>query len=469
MTCLARFENEIVDVVLRRKIDAIRSHRHICWINAPVMTRLLVRRLQADDFHTNPFLTTINRTASLLESKCDQDTYMSRSHDVSIICRAAIDHLGPDRTAELLVYGNEEISQGSNELESLIIVAILNNDAAFLRYLLRESVDVHIQTKYFGAPLTLAAKEGHYKVILELLEHGADPNHKEGKDATALRSSCQQGHQTIVQLLLDPKYRLQTSGKNYVNAIKDAATAGHTGLVRYLIDNGSLENLPSLLQETLWITANTGNEEILRMVINLGVDLNAEKTCKTRALEIAARQGHLSIVTLLFEHGANLNYRGQYMSALHHAAGNGDESMAGLLLDHGADINYSGTHGPPLWEATYEQHLGMIQLLLDRGADLNSDECGDYCLRWAVRHGRENVVRLLAQAGVDVDATFQVELGEPPPILDAIMHGHSRIVEVLLELGAKPLDLWQSPWAERFRKGEYPSYIRTRTPPLLDQ
>lgn len=140
--------------------------------------------------------------------------------------------------------------------------------------------------------------------------------------------------------------------------------------------------------------------------------------------------------------------------------------MANLLLDHGADINYSGVHGPLLWEAAHKQNLGMIRLLLDRGADLESEVCGNYCLWDAVVHGHERVVRILAEAGVDVNTG--IEQDSPPPILDAIMNSQNRIVEVLLELGARPIDPSQSPWTEKFPNSKCIAGLRSQTPRLLD-
>ena len=442
-------------MILRRQVTALRSPNfrdHVCWINDIVMTRLLVRRLQDVHCRTNNFLRTINQIVGFYESRCNKYVGDFEDNCAITICRAAIGHIGPIKTASKMVHGEEDTSEMFDTLKIPLFIAILLNDITFLKRVVDEGVDVNMESAYFGTPLQLAVAEGHIELVAQLLENGADTMYRTRNGTTALRSSCRRGHQCVVHLLLDPKYRLETSGVDYENATKEAVIAGHTGLVQFLIERSDSTNLSNLIQEMFWTSAWEGHEEILQLMIDMGADVDAERIAtRERALEVVAYTGHLSIVSLLLRQGANLNYNGN-MSALHGAAKNGDEVMANLLLDHGANINYSGIHGPPLWEAANEQHLGMIRLLLDRGADLNSDECGDECLWQAVAHGREGVVRILAEAGVDVNKCGE---DEPPPTLEAMLRGHTRITKFLLDFGAVPLDLCQGPWAERFRKGEY--------------
>jgi ankyrin repeat protein len=57
------------------------------------------------------------------------------------------------------------------------------------------------------------------------------------------------------------------------------------------------------------------------------------------ALHLAAGEGHLEIVKLLLEHGADVNAKTAYETALHLAAGEGHLEIVKLLLEHGADVN----------------------------------------------------------------------------------------------------------------------------------
>ena len=76
-----------------------------------------------------------------------------------------------------------------------------------------------------------------------------------------------------------------------------------------------------------------------------------------------------------------------------------------------------------------------------------------YAFFSAVIRGHEQVVCILAEAGVPIDG--------PPgqtedTILDAMINGQGDMVKLLLKLGAQPVDPLKSVWAERFLDGTYP-------------
>jgi ankyrin repeat protein len=54
---------------------------------------------------------------------------------------------------------------------------------------------------------------------------------------------------------------------------------------------------------------------------------------------LAAGEGHLEIVKLLLEHGADVNAKTAYETALHLAAEKGHLEIVKFLLEHGADVN----------------------------------------------------------------------------------------------------------------------------------
>ena len=144
------------------------------------------------------------------------------------------------------------------------------------------------------------------------------------------------------------------------------------------------------------------------------------------------------------------------MDAINRAASNGHIHVVQILLDYGANINSVQCRGrTPLFEAARNQHVSMTRFLLDNGADLEFAACSEDALFFAVQHGHEAVVRMLVEAGVNVDGPPEYSESEPAPILIAIAHGHDRMVELLLELGAQKVDPMQSIWAEKFRDGTY--------------
>jgi ankyrin repeat protein len=86
----------------------------------------------------------------------------------------------------------------------------------------------------------------------------------------------------------------------------------------------------------------------------------------------AAAKGHLGVVLVLLEGGADLertNFLEQ--TALHYAAFYGHLDVCRLLLDWGAKVDRvdKGKY-TPLHYGAGEGHLSVVQLLVERGADV---------------------------------------------------------------------------------------------------
>ncbi|HEU4403410.1 MAG TPA: ankyrin repeat domain-containing protein, partial [Candidatus Polarisedimenticolia bacterium] len=93
------------------------------------------------------------------------------------------------------------------------------------------------------------------------------------------------------------------------------------------------------------------------------------------ALHLASFFGHLEVVDLLLEHGADVNARSRSErfarsnTPLHAAAANGRTEVAGRLLAKGADVNaVDGSGFTPLDLAGAGRNDLLIILLLDHGA-----------------------------------------------------------------------------------------------------
>jgi ankyrin repeat protein len=173
-----------------------------------------------------------------------------------------------------------------------------------------------------------------------------------------------------------------------------------------------------------------------------GADVNAVNArggaCGT-ALQAASVNGHIEIVTILLENGADVNLQGgeYYDSALQAASHHGHVETVTLLLDGGADVNaQGGYYDTALQAASHSDHLEIVTLLLDGGADVNA-QGGHYgnALQATLSKSRDNVkvFVLLLDRGADVNAQGGV-FGNA--LQAASFNSLVNIVEVLLARGA---------------------------------
>ena len=160
--------------------------------------------------------------------------------------------------------------------------------------------------------------------------------------------------------------------------------------------------------------------------------VNATGRYERTPMHAAASAGHTDILSLLIDHGADVERQDEEgYTGLHLTSQKGKLEAQQFLLDCGADINardqYNNT---PL---TYTAERGFIEharMLLKRGAAFDAQGfLGRTPLHWAALNGKTQTVRLLLEYGADVNA--RDESGETPFDL-ASFNGYEEIVELLV-------------------------------------
>ena len=116
----------------------------------------------------------------------------------------------------------------------------------------------------------------------------------------------------------------------------------------------------------------------------------------------------------------------------------GDKVMVELLIKNGAkpDLPDIDDYTALIWAAK-QGHTEVVKLLIEAGADLNLlAEKGTYtALVWAAFRGHAEVVKLLIIAGADPD--IQDEKGAYTALIWAAFRGHTEVVRLLIIAGAK--------------------------------
>lgn len=226
-----------------------------------------------------------------------------------------------------------------------------------------------------------------------------------------------------------------------------AAWAGIVPLAEKLLTQKGLmywmTSFPSINQEdhagltALELAARNGHLAMVELLLEKGAEIGTINGWNKKALIGSAARGHGAIVQLLLEKGEDIEIKNvDGSTALIVASGGGHRDVVQLLLDRGANIEARNfVEKTALIEASEQGHRSLVELLLEKRADI---EAGDTVKRTALikasEQGHRDVVRTLLDNGANSEA--QNRLGERA-LIAACSNGHRGVVQLLLEKGAE--------------------------------
>ena len=113
------------------------------------------------------------------------------------------------------------------------------------------------------------------------------------------------------------------------------------------------------------IRLSSFNDEDVRIVIGDLLREGVSHVAKNTALRIASKEGHVELVEMLLNNGANVNAKNSYgVTALHIASREGHTDIVAMLLEKGADVNAKTNWGDTaLMAASWKGHKEIVKLL----------------------------------------------------------------------------------------------------------
>lgn len=221
----------------------------------------------------------------------------------------------------------------------------------------------------------LAAHQGSVSICDKMLAKHADPKLVDAAEMSALDHAAQEGSVDLIDLLLKTHPNTITEWKFPRTALYYAARSGHLHVAQKLLDyNNDLVNRLNEDDELppLHAAITFGHSKVMDIIIKGCLKVGVTHAGLAMALLYATRQGNISVMESLLDHGVDINAVDEYQNtALHFAAYNDLVQQVELLVMRKAQLDCTDNDGfTPLMDATRNNSLSSLNVLINAGANL---------------------------------------------------------------------------------------------------
>lgn len=230
-----------------------------------------------------------------------------------------------------------------------------------------------------------------------------------------------------------------------IDAIFHAAKWEGPARTQALIDAGAATNRADLLGWTpLHYAVNRlhrddfQGEQVIEAIASApSTKVDATDNSGVTPALLAARYGSIEVLDILERHGADLEtHDDDGLTLLMTAVAHRKTDMARHLLEKGFDVDERlEAGGTALFIAIRSRFPEMVSLLIEHGASVSGNELANDPIIFAAALGSVDVVKLLIDAGANVNAVNRKN--GLTPLHRAVASGPA-MVELLLESGARP-------------------------------
>ena len=239
-------------------------------------------------------------------------------------------------------------------------------------------------------PLTKAVKAGDVQAVRALIKSGTDVNVRSGDGSTPLLWAANGSNVEIARALIAGKAAVDAANDFGITPLLHASRTGDAAMVELLLRAGANPSRAHPEGETpLMAAARSGSVPAVRLLLARGVDVNAAETFqKTTALMWAAAEGHIDVVDVLIEAGADPNRQAHVTSLTErnnadHPTGGFTRADVGRAQRQrrdwcggwwhgGADLNLkNGDDASAAMIAIYNDRFDIAATLIELGSDVN--------------------------------------------------------------------------------------------------
>jgi ankyrin repeat protein len=274
--------------------------------------------------------------------------------------------------------------------------AIKNGDIQTTKQLIDQENDEGL------TPLMMAIVTGNTIFAKLLISNDAAIGKANKRGDTPLTLACTHNQPAILAMMLArlPSHTaVDTLSPRGLTLLMHAADSGNENIVKLLLDHGATMDMPGKFNWTaLTLAAQSGHTSVVELLLDRGAMPDRTSNNGWTPLMFACKAGHTSMAKLLLAHGAmpdQVNHDGQTPLML--ACEAGDIDAAELLLNRGARPDQKSKNGwTALMLACKAGHTPIAKLLLANDAVLDGETAsGRTPLMIACKYGKVEIVRLL--------------------------------------------------------------------------
>ncbi|XP_037109427.1 protein phosphatase 1 regulatory subunit 12A isoform X1 [Syngnathus acus] len=253
-----------------------------------------------------------------------------------------------------------------------------------------------------GAVFMAACSAGDREEVAALLRQGADINHANVDGLTALHQACIDENAEMVQFLVESGSNVNTGDNEGWTPLHAAASCGFIQIAKYLIECGAhvgavnsegelpldvatedpMERLLKAEIKKQGIDVDQARKEEERIMLqdakamrDGGDTLTPHPNTKATALHVAAAKGYIQVLKVLLQCGVDTDCRDvDGWTPLHAAAHWGQEEVCTLLADHMCDMSAVNNVGQTPLDVADENLVDTLEELQKKQNALRSEK-----------------------------------------------------------------------------------------------
>ncbi|AZL89601.1 ankyrin repeat protein [Megavirus baoshan] len=310
----------------------------------------------------------------------------------------------------------EYLKSKNADYESTINAAFHNQDYEIIKFLASIDIGINYSVKQavvkndigiiitlveeYGASLTTTCRQAVCCENIELIEYLITKNINIMEDIclyACTNNKLSVVRHIIINNIVDPNFLIDIIKQNdkvdqcvnvmeYLNNIVNKTAQElidkDNTIVANKIDNNKIDNNiinkqvivdPNMtsLMTTCKESKNDSKLPLVRLLVELKIDVNATNIYKFSALHFAVQNDNFEIVTYLLDNGANINHQDKYgmtslMTVAELSINDNKYDMVKLLLDRDACISIYNRHGSTIFDLIKGKNNNKIESLLKK-------------------------------------------------------------------------------------------------------